>query len=219
MATPMNSGEGLPCGVLDPDFAEPLDGKLSLDRGFRYTLELDCEDESLNLSRVVGSVRCEPRDCLSGFGFALLEAELSGQSRKTSEEVRTLVFPDESSRNALLALLERLQTDHRSFRRRGASLLTWLPAGCVVGCLPGCMARAKPPGVPHDASENSPRLAIRSEGSIGRHRPDATGGHLEEFKAYARQLWDRQSASSSIRVLLRKLLSLLVWIICLRLTV
>eukprot|EP00435_Cladocopium_sp_Y103_P028881 s1564_g7.t1 len=193
------SREGLPCGVLDPDFAEPLDGKLSLDRGFRYTLELDCEDESLNLSRVVGSVRCEPRDCLSGFGFALLEAELPSQSQKTSEEVRTLVFPDESSRNALLALLERLQTDHRSFRRRGASLLTWLPAGCVAGCLPGCMARAKPPGVPHDTSENSPRLAIRSEASIGRHRPDATGGHLEDFKAYARQLWDRQSASSSIR--------------------
>ena len=136
---------------------------------------------------------------------------------KTSEEVRTLVFPDESSRNALLALLERLQTDHRSFRRRGASLLTWLPAGCVAGCLP-CMARAKPPGVPHDPSENSPRLAIRSEAS-GRHRPDATGGHLEEFKAYARQLWDRQSASSSIRMLLRELLSLLVWIIGLRLTV
>ena len=191
--------------MLDPDFAEPLDGKLNLERGFRYTLELDCEDESLSLSRVVGSVRCEPRDCLSGFGFALLEAELPGQSPKASEEVRTLVFPDESCRNALLALLERLQTDHRSFRRRGASLLTWLPAGCVAGCLP-CVARAKPPGVPHDSSENSPRLAglaaglaMRSEASIGRHRPDATHGHLEDFKAYARQLWDRQSASAGIR--------------------
>jgi len=183
--------------VLDPDFAEPLDGKLTLERGFRYTLELDCEDESLNLCRVVGSVRCEPRDCLSGFGFAFLEAELPGQSSRTSvtEEIRTIVFPDESSRNALLGLLEHLQTDHRSFRRRGASLLTWLPAGCVAGCLPGCMGKAKPPGVPHDSSENSPRLTIRSEASIGRHRPDTTAGHLEEFKAYARQLWDRQSAS------------------------
>lgn len=184
--------------MIDPDFAEPLDGKLTLERGFRYTLELDCEDESLSFCRVVGSVRCEPRDCLSGSGLALLEAD---HGRQKAEEVRTLVLPDEVCRNALLALIERLQSDHRSFRRR-ASLLTWLPAGCITGCMPGCMARAAP-GVPHDSSENSPRLgAFRSEASMGRHRDD-TSEYLEDFQAYSRQLWDRQaSSSSSIRVFL-----------------
>ena len=185
--------------MLDPDFADPLDGKLTLERGFRYTLELDCEDESLNVCRVVGSVKCEPRDGVSGFGFALLEADgVSGQP--SSQEIRILVFSEESTRNALLALLEHLQTDHRSFRRRGASLLAWLPSGCVAGCLPGCMGRGKPPGVPHDFSDNSPRLGIRSEPSFARHRPEkeASSAHLEKFKAYARQLWDRQSTGGSI---------------------
>ncbi|CAK8999987.1 unnamed protein product [Durusdinium trenchii] len=191
------SREGLACGVLDPDFADPLDGKLTLERGFRYTLQLDCEDESLNLCRVVGSMRCEPRDGVSGFGFALLEADLPGQ-KGSSQEIRVLVFAEECNRNALLALLEHL-TDHRSFRRRGASLLAWLPTGCMAGCLSGCVGRGKAPGLPHEFSDNSPRL--RSESSFARHRPEkeAASAHLEGLKAYARQLWDRQTVTGSLR--------------------
>ena len=176
--------------MVDPDFAEPLDGRLTLERGFRYTLELDCEDESLNVCRVVGSVRCEPRDGVNGSGCALLEVDLQ---QKSADEIRTLVFAEEHTRNAFLALLEHLQTDHRSFRRRGASLLAWLPTGCVAGCLPGCMARA--PAVPHDASDQSVKPTLRSEPSR-RHEPNV---HLEDFKTYARQLWDRQSQAGSIR--------------------
>eukprot|EP00913_Durusdinium_trenchii_P009661 g9078.t1 len=142
-------------------------------------------------------MRCEPRDGVSGFGFALLEADLPGQ-KGSSQEIRVLVFAEECNRNALLALLEHL-TDHRSFRRRGASLLAWLPTGCMAGCLSGCVGRGKAPGLPHEFSDNSPRL--RSESSFARHRPEkeAASAHLEGLKAYARQLWDRQTVTGSLR--------------------
>lgn len=189
-------GEGLTCGVLDPDFTDPLDGKLTLERGFRHTLDLDCEDESLNFSRAVGSMRHEPRDGV-GFGLAFLEADLSGGK---GEEIRVLLF-SEKERNTLIKLLDHLQTDHRSFRRRGASLLGWLPAGCGAGCLTGCIARKKPPGIPHDPSDLSPRHASQDQPFTRTRSEDAMSMLLADFKTFAKQMFDRQS-STGFRTLL-----------------
>ena len=193
--------------MLDPDFADPLEGKLELERGFRYTIELECEDESLNFSRVVGSVRCEPRDGLSGFGLAIMEVPIpgpSGQSGQSSssQEIRVLVFTSELDRNALASLLENLKTDHRSFRRRGASLLACLPG--ASSCLAGCVKPlGKAPNLPHDISELSARLSARSSDVLGKTRADKEGhaANLDEFKAFAKQMFDRQANTATMRFL------------------
>ncbi|CAE7456353.1 Plcl2, partial [Symbiodinium necroappetens] len=192
--------EGLACGVLDPDFADPLDGKLILERGFRYTLELECEDESLNFSRVVGSVRCEARDGLSGFGLVIMEVPIPGHgSPSQSQEIRILVFTSESDRDALASLLEDLRSDRRSFRRRGASLLACLPG--ASNCLAGCVKPLrKAPTLPHDISELSARLS-RSGDALGKTRPDKEGctANLEDFKAFAKQMFDRHANAATMR--------------------
>eukprot|EP00442_Polarella_glacialis_P001399 CAMPEP_0115157306 /NCGR_PEP_ID=MMETSP0227-20121206/68976_1 /TAXON_ID=89957 /ORGANISM="Polarella glacialis, Strain CCMP 1383" /LENGTH=918 /DNA_ID=CAMNT_0002568677 /DNA_START=59 /DNA_END=2812 /DNA_ORIENTATION=- len=65
---------GFECGVHDPDFAEPLEAKLYVDRGLRYTLRLDCEDDSLSFTRQLTLIRCETREGVTGgFGLALME--------------------------------------------------------------------------------------------------------------------------------------------------
>ena len=187
--------------MLDPDFTEPLDGKLVLERGFRYTIELECEDESLNFSRVVGSVRCELRDGLSGFCLAIMEVPMPGQGSAT-QEIRILVFTSEADRDALASLLANLQSDHRSFRRRGASLLACLPG--ASNCLAGCVKPLrKAPTLPHDISELSARLAARSSDVLGKSRADKESctANLDEFKTFAKQMFDRQLNSSTMRLL------------------
>ena len=199
-------GDGLPCGVLDPDFADPLDGKLVLERGFRYTIELECEDESLNFSRVVGSVRSESRDVLSGFGLAIMEVPMPGQASPAPvpQDIRILVFTSEPDRDALASLLESLQNDHRSFRRHGASIFACLPG--ASNCLAGCVKPLrKAPTLPHEISELSARLAARSGEALGRTRVDKEGCtvNLDEFKAFAKQMFDRQAnTAATMRALL-----------------
>ncbi|CAE7544593.1 PLCD3 [Symbiodinium pilosum] len=194
------SRDGLPCGVLDPDFADPLDGKLVLERGFRYTIELECEDESLNFSRVVGSVRSESRDVLSGFGLAIMEVPMPGQASPAPvpQDIRILVFTSEPDRDALASLLESLQNDHRSFRRHGASIFACLPG--ASNCLAGCVKPLrKAPTLPHEISELSARLAARSGEALGRTRVDKEGCtvNLDEFKAFAKQMFDRQANTAA----------------------
>ncbi|CAE7355100.1 Plcl2 [Symbiodinium sp. CCMP2592] len=129
-----------------------------------------------------------------------MEVPIPGHgSPSQSQEIRVLVFTSESDRDALASLLEDLQSDRRSFRRRGASLLACLPG--ASNCLAGCVKPLrKAPTLPHDISELSARLS-RSGDALGKTRPDKEGctANLDDFKAFAKQMFDRHANAATMR--------------------
>uniref|UniRef100_A0A7S4SA51 Phosphoinositide phospholipase C n=1 Tax=Alexandrium monilatum TaxID=311494 RepID=A0A7S4SA51_9DINO len=167
---------GWKCGVHDPDFAVPLDGTLHLERGLRYLLRLDCEDESLSFeARRLAEIRTERRDGVGGgYGVALIDTGgANGAAHGAGQSVLCVVVAgSEEERGLLVRVIERLRDDPRSFRRvQRRALLGCLPAGCAPGALlPSCVrpgpragSRRRPQSAP--AAGESPPASAAAPGA------------------------------------------------------
>lgn len=144
---------GWKCGLHDPDFAEPLESTLHLERGMRYGLRFECEDESLNFSRLLAHFTFEPRDQIRDGRVLALVDQLAGQSPGGSGAaggglgVHLLVADSNEERDCLLSLLACLRDDPRRLRARKKAMFGCLPAptcgagGCVS--VPKAMVRRK----------------------------------------------------------------------------
>uniref|UniRef100_A0A7S0AEC7 Phosphoinositide phospholipase C n=1 Tax=Pyrodinium bahamense TaxID=73915 RepID=A0A7S0AEC7_9DINO len=214
---------GWNCGVHDPDFASPLDGTVYLERGLRYMLRLECEDESLNVdARKISEIRLEFRDNVGGgCGVALIDTSGSSGSSVTANgnNIRILITRSEEERELLVRVIERLRDDPRSFRRaRRTSFLGCFPSGCASGFAPAIgrplsrrarsrPASAPPSGLPGTAAATSaPPSAGRGRASSSSSSSKRSGPAaptlapaLNEVQVQVRRLWEaalRRSAGT-----------------------
>eukprot|EP00929_Paragymnodinium_shiwhaense_P013872 TRINITY_DN121724_c0_g1_i1.p1 TRINITY_DN121724_c0_g1~~TRINITY_DN121724_c0_g1_i1.p1 ORF type:complete len:916 (-),score=94.83 TRINITY_DN121724_c0_g1_i1:67-2814(-) len=198
--------KGLPCGVHDPDFASPLEASLHYDVphgiGARHMLRLECEDTTLNFTRVMREVTAEAQSGMySGHGAVLIDAS------KGSATLAVLVIDSEEDRSCLLRVLALLREDTRVFRRK-KPVFACLPTASLGACLPVCRGKM-PAGEPGDeplrkaSADFGPAESMFGQNSPAPSREqsyvDAGSAPfgLESLRTHARKLWDieRQRAA------------------------
>ncbi|CAK0839452.1 unnamed protein product [Prorocentrum cordatum] len=174
---------GLPVGVHDEAFADPLDGSLRFERiAMHRSLRLECEDESLNFSEAIRELSLEMREGVSGgFGLDVIEAG-------TSSVARTLVIGSEEERAAVVRAFEwdRVHTRRKMGDRRRGARQRCMSLGCVP-CGGGAGRRRRPASAPAGEGHAAGAAAQAP-------RREVPG--MEEAEAYAKELWDAAEPSA-----------------------
>mmetsp|Transcript_134308 Transcript_134308/g.245010 ORF Transcript_134308/g.245010 Transcript_134308/m.245010 type:complete len:996 (+) Transcript_134308:79-3066(+) len=137
--------KGVECGLFDPDFDEPHECTLHIERHFSdNVLRLECEDPSLDLTKPTSKLRTALRDGVGG-GYGLVLMEIGNDA-----ELRVLVLQNGEDREWLASVLNRLAEDARAFRR-AQPLFGCFPVGCG-----SCLSAPKRPkqGKPHDSLDD-----------------------------------------------------------------
>lgn len=204
--------QGLTVGVHDPDFPDPLDGTLYVDRGRRYCFRVVCDDESLNGSQSVQHVRAESRGAIgNGHGVDLTGA--SGQWI-------LLVLETFSARDCLVRVVNIMHEDPRFYRRAATNkgLGRYISISCLGGCLrPQAEAPLLAGNVCDDeATDSSPvarrdsnmgrrdsnmsrrdsqmsrrdsQMSFTSHGGSGAKMDSSWKPHVKEAKRWAKDMW------------------------------